>query len=68
MFGSIVIAFENYNPAFGIANSKWVGLQNFVSLANMPETFRVLRNTIFISVMEIVLRLAFPVLCFTSFE
>lgn len=61
MFG-IVMAFQKYVPAKGILKSKWVGLGNFAYLINLPDTFQVLYNTIFIAFLKIVAGIIVPVI------
>ena len=60
MFG-IVMAFQKFIPARGILRSRFVGLDNFKYILAMPGTFQVLFNTIFISLMKIVLGIIVPV-------
>ncbi|MCM8711524.1 ABC transporter permease subunit [Clostridium sp. SYSU_GA19001] len=60
MFG-IVMAFQKYVPTKGILGSKFVGLDNFKYIINMPDTLQVLFNTVFISSMKIVLGIIVPV-------
>jgi putative aldouronate transport system permease protein len=50
-----VIAFQKFNPALGIQNSPWVGLENFLLLFRIPDAKIVFRNTLFIATMKIVL-------------
>lgn len=57
----IIIAFEKYNPTKGFFNSPFVGLKNFIYIYNMPDTFRVIWNTVYISFMKIVAGIAVPV-------
>lgn len=57
--GGIVIAFQNFKPALGIAGSKWVGLKHFVTFLTGPYAWRVIRNTLLLNVLQIVF--AFPV-------
>lgn len=58
----ILIAFERFFPNKGFFNSPFVGLKNFAYVMNMPDTFQVLWNTVFISVMKIAAGLIIPVL------
>jgi putative aldouronate transport system permease protein len=61
MYGN-VIAFQNFIPAKGLFGpQKWVGLSNFVSALQMPDTLRVLRNTVLIALGKIILGLIVPV-------
>lgn len=57
----IVIAFENFNPVKGFFHSKFVGWKNFEYVLNMPDTYRVIWNTVFISFMKIVIGLIVPI-------
>ncbi|MDQ8738801.1 ABC transporter permease subunit [Paenibacillus sp. LHD-38] len=61
MFG-IVIAFQKFIPARGIAGSNWVGWDNFRFVMEMPDFYRVLRNTVFISAMKIIANLVVPIM------
>ena len=50
-----LMAFQNYNPARGIWNSKWIGLDNFIE-AFADQNFRnAIVNTLWISILRIVL-------------
>ncbi|MFM9332425.1 ABC transporter permease [Paenibacillus mesotrionivorans] len=59
--GGIVIAFQKFVPSRGIFNSKWIGLDNFHYLFNLPNFTSVLWNTIFIAVMKIIAGLIVPI-------
>ncbi len=54
MFG-LVIAFQNFIPAKGFVGSEMVGLKNFRYIFGLPTFWKVVRNTLFISINEIVL-------------
>jgi putative aldouronate transport system permease protein len=55
-----VIAFENYEPFIGIVHSQWAGLSNFaVIFDGDPAFLSALRNTLIITVLQVVL--VFPV-------
>lgn len=58
MFG-ILLAFKDYSPFLGIQGSPWVGLDNFRRIFSDPEIVSVLRNTLYISFLQIAF--AFPV-------
>jgi len=60
MYG-IVIAFQNYRPSRGIANSDWVGLKHFISFFNDPFFGRLLKNTVTISFLGIVASFPAPI-------
>lgn len=60
--GGIVIAFQKFVPARGIFKSKWIGLDNFHYLFNLPNFTTVLWNTVFIAVMKIIAGLIVPII------
>lgn len=57
----IVIAFQKYLPAKGIAGSKWIGWTNFEQLFSMPGFWRAFNNTLIIALWKIVLGIVVPV-------
>lgn len=60
MYG-IVIAFQNYRPTRGIANSDWVGLKHFISFFKDPYLGRLLKNTVTISFLSIITSFPVPI-------
>lgn len=60
MLGAI-IAFQDFNPARGIFDSKWTGLENFRYVMALPGSFQVIWNTLIIAVMKIVIGLLVPI-------
>ncbi|WP_442956470.1 ABC transporter permease [Paenibacillus sp. YIM B09110] len=60
MLGSM-IAFQDFNPARGIFDSEWNGLDNFRYVMDLPGTFQVVWNTLIIAVMKIVVGLIVPI-------
>ena len=52
MYGA-VIAFLDYKPAKGISGSNWVGLKYFIRYFEDPYFFRTIRNTVLISLYQI---------------
>ena len=61
MYG-VIIAFKNYKPAIGIKNSEWVGLYQFQRFLASPSFWRVLKNTIVISLYSLFAGFPLPVL------
>lgn len=61
MYG-VVIAFKNYKPAQGIAESKWVGVKYFAEFFNDYYFARVIRNTFVLSLNSILWGFPAPVL------
>lgn len=57
--GGITIAFKDYKMARGIAGSEWVGLEHFKKLFTDPNFYRVLKNTLKISLLTLLT--SFPV-------
>ena len=48
-----VIAFQNFKPMKGIADSRWVGLQNFENFLTSVYAWRVIRNTLLLNLYQI---------------
>lgn len=61
MFG-VTIAFQDYRAARGIMNSKWVGFKHFLSFFNSLYAWRLVRNTVVISVYSILFGFPAPIL------
>ncbi|TLS49006.1 sugar ABC transporter permease [Paenibacillus antri] len=61
MFG-IVIAFKQLSLAKGIWGSEWIGLANFETLFSSAHFIRVLRNSILLSVYQIVFGFPAPII------
>ena len=56
--GGLIIAFQRFIPAKGLfGNQKWVGLDNFRYILDMPNTLNVISNTLVIAIWKIVLSL-----------
>lgn len=58
----IVMSFQNFSPRKGIFGSKWVGLDNFRYLADIPDIEKVIWNTFFIALLKLVLGVVIPVI------
>lgn len=56
-----VIAFQRFLPGKGLFGSPYVGLDNFLYMFKMPNIWSVLYNTIFISLMKMVMGIVVPV-------
>ena len=61
MYG-VQIAFKNFMPALGISGSKWVGLDHFERFFNSYYFWRLLRNTIGISLYELAVAFPLPII------
>lgn len=53
--GGLVIAFKDYSVYKGIFESPWVGLENFKVFFESPYCFRLIRNTLLISIYGLVI-------------
>lgn len=60
--GGIVIAFQKFNLAKGIASSKWIGLDNFINFFNSFYFTRLLTNTFLISFYDLLFNFPAPIL------
>ncbi len=61
MYGNI-IAFQKFKPVKGIAGSKFVGLSNFEKFFSNFYFYRLLRNTLVISILNLVFGFPFPII------
>lgn len=48
------MAFQNYKPFLGISGSEWVGLEHFKNFFTGPYAWRIIRNTVQISLYSLV--------------
>ena len=53
--GGILMAFENYKPKLGILRSQWVGLENFKDFFQSVFAWRVIRNTVVLSMLQLII-------------
>ena len=53
--GGLIMAFENYKPNLGIFGSEFVGLENFQDFFASVFAWRVIRNTLIISLLQLVI-------------
>lgn len=58
----LVIAFKDYYPSRGIFGSEWVGLDNFRRFFNSIYFGRLLRNTVLLSVYQIIFGFPAPII------
>lgn len=61
MYGAI-IAFQDFNPLRGILGSKWIGLENFTDFFNSVFFVRLLRNTLFINLLDLFFGFPAPII------
>jgi putative aldouronate transport system permease protein len=55
------IAFQQFDITKGLFGSKWIGLENFRYIFMLPDFARALFNTLYISIMKMILGLVFPI-------
>jgi len=60
MFG-IIMAFQDFTPTAGIFGSRFVGFDNFVRLFTLDNIQQVMFNTLYISILKIILGLVVPI-------
>lgn len=61
MYGA-VIAFKDYAPAVGFADSPWVGFDNFIRFFNSIHFGRLIKNTIMLSVYNLIFGFPAPII------
>lgn len=60
--GGILIAFKKFSPYKGILASPWVGFKNFAFILGDAKFWSVVRNTLFISFLDIAIGFPLPIL------
>jgi putative aldouronate transport system permease protein len=61
MFGNIIV-FQDYDIFKGMFHSEWIGFQNFVQMFTLPEFGKILRNTLILSIYNIVFGFPAPLI------
>ncbi len=59
---NMVIAFQDYKVFKGIAGSKWVGWKNFETFFKSRDAWRLIRNTLLLSLYSIVFHFPMPII------
>ncbi|WP_409345428.1 ABC transporter permease [Paenibacillus sp. MBLB4367] len=59
--GGIVIAFQDFDPISGFADSPWIGFGNFERLFAAPDFWKLLRNTMMLSLLNLFLFFPAPI-------
>lgn len=52
MYG-VQVAFKEYSVRYGIWGSEWVGLKHFIRFINLPDFWKLIRNTLLINIYSI---------------
>lgn len=59
----IIIAFEKFIPAKGLFGpQKWIGLDNFAYVMELPNFYSIIWNTVYIAFMKIILGIIIPII------
>ena len=61
LFG-LVMAFQNFKPLLGFAESEWVGFDQFAYIFSVPSFWIALKNTFIIAFFKIVLNIIVPLI------
>lgn len=61
MYG-VLLAFKQYRPLEGIIGSPWVGFSHFEQFFSSPSSWRIIKNTILISLYSLVAGFPLPIL------
>ena len=61
MYGAI-IAFQDYVPRKGISGSDWVGFDQFIRFFQSPYFFRLIKNTLLLSIYGLVFGFPMPII------
>lgn len=61
MYG-VIIAFKNFSPALGIFDSQWAGFSHFERFFNSFHFWRLLRNTLGLSIYSLVVGIPAPII------
>lgn len=59
--GGLIMAFQKYNPREGLFGSDWVGFQHFANFFQSYQFWRILKNTLAISLYTIVASFPIPI-------
>jgi len=60
--GGLVMAFQKFNPRLGIFKSEWVGFENFVKFFSSYQFWRILKNTLILSIYSMVASFPIPII------
>lgn len=60
--GGLIMAFQNFLPAKGFLASKWVGLDNFKFMFQLPDSRQIFINTLVIAIAKMILNLIVPLI------
>ena len=58
----LMIAFKDFSPFKGVMGSPWIGFQHFIDFFTSPYAFRVIKNTLVISITSLVFGFPMPII------
>ena len=58
----IILAFKDYDIMYGIADSPWVGLENFILIFKQPAMLDAIGNTLYLSIINMFGGFPFPII------
>ncbi len=58
----LVLAFKDFIPSKGIFGSEWIGLETFRYMIELPDSYQIFWNTLYIAVLKIIFNFPFPIL------
>lgn len=61
-YPGLIMAFQHYRIADGILGSQWAGLENFRTIFHSSEFYKILRNTLFLNLLNLVMYFPAPIL------
>ncbi len=61
MYGAL-IAFQDYSPGAGISGSEWVGFKHFIDFVQSADFFKLLRNTLTVSLCGLIFGFPAPII------
>ena len=59
---NLIIAFKDYSPFLGPWESKWIGLEHFREFFSSPYAYRIIRNTLTISISSLLFSFPAPII------
>ena len=58
----IILAFKDYDIMYGIMDSPWVGLENFITIFKQPAMLDAIGNTLYLSIINMFGGFPFPII------
>jgi putative aldouronate transport system permease protein len=58
----VLISFQDYSPFLGFWGSEWVGIDHFKNFFRNPDFLRLLRNTLYLAVLDLIFFFPAPII------